>query len=152
MISRSIPVFSTSSRDPSGRITARKSGLSHAASPTGQCADAFQTSQAVWSLWPHVLGGLGSVGSGAEGRRLVPRQAAYLIGSHHISELALRLHLRSVLCMEAKGKGRRQRITVSIDPQLLKWVNSQVGVGKRFRSSAHAVEEAVAFYKQNAKL
>jgi Arc/MetJ-type ribon-helix-helix transcriptional regulator len=54
--------------------------------------------------------------------------------------------------MDTKAKGRRQRITVSIDPQLLKWISGQVGVGKRFRSSAHAIEEAIAFYKQNAKL
>lgn len=53
--------------------------------------------------------------------------------------------------MEAKAKSRRQRITISLDPQLLKWINAQVGVGKRFRSSAHAIEEAVAFYKQNVK-
>jgi Arc/MetJ-type ribon-helix-helix transcriptional regulator len=54
--------------------------------------------------------------------------------------------------MEPRTKSRRQRITISIDPQLLKWITGQVGVGKRFRSSAHAIEEAVAFYKQNGKL
>lgn len=53
--------------------------------------------------------------------------------------------------MEPRAKSRRQRLTISIDPQLLKWIHAQVGVGKKFRSSAHAIEEAVAFYKQNAK-
>ena len=51
--------------------------------------------------------------------------------------------------MPSKAKARRVRITISLDPQLLKWINDQVGVGKRFRSSAHAIEEAVAFYKTN---
>jgi hypothetical protein len=69
---------------------------------------------------------------------------------HQTSDLVLRLHQNSVVCMApSKASTRRVRVTISIDPLLLKWVQDQVGVGKRFRSTAHAIEDAVGFYKQH---
>jgi Arc/MetJ-type ribon-helix-helix transcriptional regulator len=49
----------------------------------------------------------------------------------------------------AKRSERRVRITVSIAPSLLRWIEGQVGMGKRYRSVAQAVEDAVVFYKDH---
>ncbi|MFA5944513.1 MAG: hypothetical protein WC876_08625 [Candidatus Thermoplasmatota archaeon] len=76
--------------------------------------------------------------------------APVLITLHQTSDLVLRLHQSSVFCMAAaKRSERRVRITVSIAPSLLRWIEGQVGMGKRYRSVAQAVEDAVVFYKDH---
>lgn len=46
---------------------------------------------------------------------------------------------------------RRQRLTVSLDPELLRWTKGQVGVGKPYRSVAHVVEMGLSRLREASR-
>lgn len=45
-----------------------------------------------------------------------------------------------MISVPAKKSNKKVRKTVSLDPDLLRWVSGQIGTGKRFSSLTHAVE------------
>ncbi len=51
--------------------------------------------------------------------------------------------------MPAKKFNKKVRKTVSLDPDLLRWVNGQIGTGKRFNSLTHAVETGLVRLKES---
>ena len=45
-----------------------------------------------------------------------------------------------MISVPARKASKKVRKTVSLDPELLRWVATQIGTGKRFSSLTHAVE------------
>ena len=46
--------------------------------------------------------------------------------------------------MTRNGKRPKVRIGISPDPELLEWVGSQIGPGRRFATRTHAFEAGIA--------
>lgn len=55
---------------------------------------------------------------------------------------------RDVARPRQNPKGAKERLSVTVDPDLVKWVDRVVGPGKAFSSRSHLVERAIALLRK----
>lgn len=84
--------------------------------------------------------------SRADGRndaRFMPSDATF---AYHVGK-----NVRRVARPRQNPKGAKVRLSVTVDPDLVKWVDKVSGAGRVFSSRSHLVERAIALLKRGYK-